>query len=309
MTPRKDFILRLLMAAALLLGCTAIASAQQFPAYHHVAGGKSGPYRQAKQDGAILILANNEVNGTIAHDLSGNGNNGTFTGHTLGGAGPLSRMANGGGAVALNGMTGGIAFSNPVLRSPTALTIECWFRAASFFGFPSIFDNENSGSGGGVGLSLNTGGNCFFRVIDGTGAASQATSTVAGTTSTWTHIAASWNGSTVSFYTNGSSAGSGAISRAVGVNTQSAKIGNATVSVGNFFNGSIALTAVYPTALTANQIKFHYLAGINGYAVDCKPSDLDHFATFRLHDDFDDARFGDVCAAFNRIIREKRRAA
>jgi hypothetical protein len=82
------------------------------------------------------------------------------------------------------------------------------------------------------------------------------------TVGAWTHIAGTYNGSTLTTYINGSSlCSASATNNSVGVNNQGLLIGKGpTGGASTTFAGSIASVRIYKSALTAAQIQSNYLA-------------------------------------------------
>ena len=80
----------------------------------------------------------------------------------------------------------------------------------------------------------------------------------------WNYVAASWDGSTVRFYINGSAAGSTAATGTIGTYSTPLDLAtyeNLRTSGGSFFYvGQIDEVALYDTALSATQTSNHYSA-------------------------------------------------
>src|SRR5262249_33613982 len=71
---------------------------------------------------------------------------------------------------------------------------------------------------------------------------------------TWSHLAATYDGTTIRAYLNGAQAGTKAISGSITTSTNPLRIGGDSVW-GEYFNGLIDEVRVYNTALTAAQIQ------------------------------------------------------
>jgi hypothetical protein len=117
------------------------------------------------------------------------------------------------GAVGFNGSTSLVTLTNAAsLKPASAMTISAWVKRAGATGAIAGIINSPSQSGTGAGgwiLSLNTNvpkffidtnglGNAYATVTAGSGAIADAT---------WTHVAGTWNGTTMTIYVNGVSDG------------------------------------------------------------------------------------------------------
>ena len=69
----------------------------------------------------------------------------------------------------------------------------------------------------------------------------------------WTHLAATYDGSTLRFYVNGTQAASRAVTGGITSSTNPLRIGGNSVW-GEWFNGSIDEVRIYNRALTPAQI-------------------------------------------------------
>lgn len=122
-----------------------------------------------------------------------------------------------------------------------------------------------------------------FRTYTGEGSTTgvnitgQATNPDAGKAGTWNHLVAVWDGanSTATLYVNGEMVAEGSGGYAANTDDHDpaeAVNGPSGLAIGSYnntqlgenpFDGSIAEVALYPTALTAEQIAAHYAAGTN----------------------------------------------
>ena len=84
---------------------------------------------------------------------------------------------------------------------------------------------------------------------------------VASTTS-WTHLAMTKAGSTLTLYVNGAAVATTTVSGIVNTSTGILAIGRTGASSSDYFNGQIDEVAVYPTALSAARIAAHHTAGV-----------------------------------------------
>ena len=71
---------------------------------------------------------------------------------------------------------------------------------------------------------------------------------------TWSHIATTYDGTTMRFFVNGVQVGATAINTAIAVGNQQLRIGGNNAFAGEFFQGLIDEVRVYNRARTAAQI-------------------------------------------------------
>ncbi len=197
--------------------------------------------------GLVAAYGFNEASGIITVDASGTGNNGTINGAT--------RTASGryGGALVFNGAGALVTISNSTsLDLTTGMTIEAWvnpsvvnsaWRDVIYKGKDNYYleGTSTSGSVPGVGGTFGT----TPRVLYGVAALS---------TNTWTHLAATYDGTTIRLYVNGAQVASAAQTGAIATSTNSLQIGGDSL-YGQFFQGTIDEVRLYNVALTAGQIQ------------------------------------------------------
>ena len=207
----------------------------------------------------VLLMPLNEVSGTIAHDLSGNGNNGTFTGGCTFVTGTLARFPNGGGAVKLDGSTGYV-LTGAIGKAAGPATVELWVNPTDV-SFNRRIYSQNSGAtsqGGAIGFAEGSAG-------DGVGAGAGSLWTFNGATwarlsadgsiitTTWQHLAFAYSSTQCTAYINGVAQSTATtafnFSGAMGIG------GLFTGSFGTRFSGSFSLVSIYPTALSPDEIK------------------------------------------------------
>lgn len=217
-------------------------------------------------DHPVLYLPLNETSGTIAHDLSGYGNDGAIQGGvTLGQPGPFF---SGDTTMEFNGSSGLVAVPDASSLNPaTGLTMEAWANPASIptaGNYFAIFEKEE-----GIGQRIN--GAYYFSFdsnaklaiyLEGPAIPGYMESTIAIKTNVWAYLSATWDGDTLRLYINGNPAGSytvpGAIARRVG----QLSVGYGDPGNARWFPGFIAKVAVYNYALTPQRIAYHYKAAL-----------------------------------------------
>ena len=185
--------------------------------------------------------------GTTAADQSGNGNTGTLSSATWSTTGKY------GSALSFNG---GNAYVNVPdsnsLDLTTGMTIEGWVRPASGGGWQTLLVKERPGELV-YGLYANTDANRpqsqvtignIARLLNGT------TTVPAGL---WTHLAATFDGTTERLYANGTQVAQLAVSGSITTSTSPLKIGGNAIW-GEWFNGLIDEVRIYNRALTPAEI-------------------------------------------------------
>lgn len=194
-------------------------------------------------------------------------NNGVPQGGTTFGAGEV------GYGFLFNGATARIVVPDaPTLRLTNALTVEAWVNPRSYSGFArgilqkwgGVLDQRNysfdiNPDGRGYIIVSSDGG--FVNVLQLFG-----TSTV--TLNQWTHLAATYDGTTLRYFVNGRLENSAAWTQGMFAGTSpviiGAAFGNTTNSVMSHFDGQIDEATIYNRALTPTEIAGIYAAGASG---------------------------------------------
>lgn len=222
-----------------------------------------------KSEGPSAYWKMDEQVGTSAHDYTGNNPDAVYTnGPTLGFTSPVASKY----SVYLDGANDTVIGLPNVISNN--LTQELWVKpdvsASITLYTPSSSGiqgnsgqryavwpyNNNSGSGGGISV----GSNGIQVVAHGSGyipillSYQQPIST-----SSFTHILVSWNNRTPTLYVNGVAVATGYQAR-----SPFQSQGLPSSGVYGYYKGYIQDVAIYPSALTAEQAREHYLAGL-GY--------------------------------------------
>ncbi|MFZ3031617.1 MAG: LamG domain-containing protein [Candidatus Moraniibacteriota bacterium] len=219
--------------------------------------------------------AMDEGSGTSATDASTNGNTGTLTN------GPTWTTGQVGGAVTFDGTDDYIDVGTAGLTSPTKLSGAAWIKIddvvfAESYNFFSNRSASNHGwtfgtSGGAANCS---GVDCDMLRFTIQGVASYSTTDRLIIEGQWTHVAFTWNGSSVSLYVNGRvvqtfSTGS----MITGSNLLLGVQGPSPGVAGMFMDGLIDEARIYDRALSADEVEQLYLltaptgvdTGLKGY--------------------------------------------
>ena len=214
-------------------------------------------------DGPQAYWRLGEAAGTTASvDASGQSNNGTFTGVTLGTAGAVA-----GNTAMTISSTSGRMVGEKAYSMPQQFTVEAWVkqsgvnRGGRIIGFGNS-KTGNSGGGGDRMLYMRTNGSIVFGVNDGT---QRTLTSISGTNDgLWHHVAGTYDNGAMKLYVDGALAGSALVGPAsvyygwwrVGYDNTNTWPGGGATQTGM----GIDEAAVYPYALTPAQVQSHYSA-------------------------------------------------
>ena len=196
-----------------------------------------------------------EGSGTVLLDASSFGNNGNTTGS------PIWATGRNGQALSLNGTTQyAIVPDNNSLDMTNAITLAAWVK-------PGIVGTQNiikktigTTTANGYELSLSNPGKVFVRFNGSATYRVDSTTSYPADGTTWMHIAATYDGTTIRLYINGVLEGSKP-GVAIGTNTTNLGIGaEPAATVINYYKGLIDDARVYNRALSASEIPV--LAGL-----------------------------------------------
>lgn len=194
-----------------------------------------------------------ELSGTTAFDCVG-GNNGTYTSPILGQAGALAPDTD--KCVRFNGVSAYAGTGRSLVNNLAAFTMEGWFKLAAApakMGFWGQNDAIEFGLASATSLQIWTPGGGSVSVAYSWGLGS------------WHHIATVGNGTDIRIYVDGNLVGTGGNatgnygSSGYAFNIAGGGIFDAT---GNWFNGFVDEVALYSKALSAAEVKRHYLLGL-----------------------------------------------
>ena len=197
--------------------------------------------------GLVAAYAFDEGSGTIVSDTSGNANTGTLANPTWTTAGKY------GSALVFNGSNAAVAIPDaPTLRLSTGMTLEAWVnRSNATVGWSDVIykgnDNyylEGTSTDGGA----PAGGGTF----GGTGANVAAGSALP--LNTWSHLAITYDGSSLTLYVNGILVASAGQSGAILASSNPLQIGGDSI-YGQYFEGLIDEVRVYNRALSQSEIQ------------------------------------------------------
>ncbi len=218
------------------------------------AAGNLGPYSNVAS--AVTSAANpslvaaypfSEGSGTSVADASGHGNTGTIQNATWTTSGKYGR------ALVFNGTSARVTITDaPSLRLTTGMTLEAWVNPSAplngwddviYKGFDNYYLEASSSNGGLPAIGFLSGGTHYE---------SFGTTTIS--PSTWTHLAATYDGATLRLYVNGTQASSRPVTGSILTSANPLQIGGDSI-YGQYFTGLIDEVRVYNTALSPSQIQ------------------------------------------------------
>jgi chitodextrinase len=238
--------------SARLLGVLAQASAGVLVAAVLIFGTGTG---RAATPGLVAAFAFDEGSGATVADSSGNGNSGTVSGTSWTPSGKY------GSALVFNGTSARVTVADAAsLHLSTAMTLEAWVNPSS--NTPAWRDVIYKGDDNYYleGTSTNGGAPATGGRIGSGGGFTAAPSALP--TGTWSHLAATYDGTTLRLYVNGTQVASQARTGAIVSSTNPLQIGGDGI-YGQFFQGTIDEVRVYNTALTAAQVQADMAAPIS----------------------------------------------
>lgn len=202
-------------------------------------------------DGLVLYLdAGNSKSypgsGTAWNDLSGNNNNGTLTN------GP-TYSSNNKGSIAFDGSNDFINCGSSIITGNNSFSWGCFIKpVANTAGTPVFFGNTSS-----LLAMVSYWDYTNNKVRVGIWGADKLTAGTPIMPSTWGYTFWTWNGTTLTSYTNGISDGS-ATGFSFNISSSYTTIGNAAST--QYFNGSISQISIYNRALSSKEVLQNYNA-------------------------------------------------
>lgn len=214
--------------------------------------------------GLVAAYSFNENTGTSVTDATGLGHGGTIAGATWTTSGKF------GNALSFDGVNDWVTIADASdLDLTTGMTLEAWVFPTATSGVREILIKEGSGVDVYNLYARNGSGrpevNTF---IGGSNRVAQGTTTL--TASTWTHVAGTYDGTTVRLFINGVQVATRAAGGAISTSTGALRIGGSSLW-GEFFRGRLDEIRIYNRALSAAEITSDMNTGVGATAPDTAP--------------------------------------
>ncbi|WP_214107069.1 LamG-like jellyroll fold domain-containing protein [Acrocarpospora catenulata] len=202
--------------------------------------------------GLVAAYGMNEGSGTTIADASGSGNTGTASGTTWA-AGKYGQ------ALTFNGTSNWVTVNDAAsLRLTNKMTVEAWVKPSSTSGWRSVVAKEGTtDTNYALYSSVSSGpsgpvGPLTYVQVGSTADAAGATAALS--TTSWSHIAGTYDGTTIKTYVNGVLAAQATTSGNLVTSTLPLRIGGNSI-YGEYFKGLIDEVRIYNAVLTQGQIQ------------------------------------------------------
>ncbi len=215
-----------------------------------VSNGSPSPPPPPSSSGLVGAYSFNAGSGTTAADSSGRNNTGTLSGATW------STQGRYGSALSFDGVNDMVTIADAAsLDLTTGLTLEAWVRPTALSGWRTVIMKEVSG---GLAYTLYAHDDAprpaAYVRIAGKSLSDTTSGTVSLPLNTWTHLAATYDGTTLRLYVNGVQAASRPVSGSIAGSSNPLRIGGNSVW-GEHFAGLIDEVRIYNRALAAGAIQ------------------------------------------------------
>jgi chitodextrinase len=215
----------------------------------------------ATSTGLVAAYSFDQGAGQSVADDSGTGNGGTISGATWTTAGKT------GGALSFDGAGDQVTVpDSPSLDLTTAMTLEAWIRPSSTTGWQTVVTKETSGNlVYGLFSSSDTTMPASIVTIGGSPLQTIARNSSVVAANTWTHLAATYDGTTLRLFIGGTQVGSASVVGQMAASTAPLRIGGNSVWP-EWFAGQIDDLRIYNVALTPAQIQKDMTSPVGGTA-------------------------------------------
>jgi glucose/arabinose dehydrogenase/fibronectin type 3 domain-containing protein len=206
--------------------------------------------------GLVAAYGFDAGSGTTAADSSGKGNAGSVSGPVWSAVGRF------GSALSFDGVNDWVSVPDAgSLDLTNGMTLEAWVRPSALGGWRTVAFKERTG-GVVYGLFADQAGSRPLGQVF-IGAERNAIGTAALPLNAWTHLASTFDGSTVRLFVNGVLAGSSSVSGAMAASTGVLHIGGNSVW-GEWYAGLVDEVRVYNRALSAAEVQQDMQTAVNG---------------------------------------------
>jgi hypothetical protein len=216
----------------------------------------NNPDSQLLPANLVAAFGFNENAGATAYDVSGNGNHGALKNGAA-----WSASGKYGGAILFDGTNDlvNIADANS-LDLTNGMTLEAWVKPSNVTGYKTVLCKENGTSNLAYAISANDNNSTTAYQRPNTRIRIGSTTTTStGTTklplNTWTHIASTYDGTTLRFFINGTQVSATAVTGNMVSTTNMLRIGGSPALGGQYFAGLIDEVKIYNRALTQVEIQ------------------------------------------------------
>jgi hypothetical protein len=207
--------------------------------------------------GPVAAWGFNEGTGTTAADASGNGNGGTLSGPTWTTSGRF------GSALTFDGTNDVVIVNDaPALDLTAGMTLEAWVFPTTLSAWRTVLMKESTG---GLAWALYAHNNAPYPAVAvNTGGADRTSNGVqALPLNAWTFLAATYDGSTLRLFVNGSEVSSTAVGGNLIATAGALRLGGNAVW-GEYFAGRLDEIRIYSRPLTAAEIQADMSAPVGG---------------------------------------------
>ena len=199
--------------------------------------------------GLVGAWAFDEASGATAADQSGKGNNGTQTNATWITGGKFNNT------LSFNGTNAWVTVPDAAtLDLTTGMTVEAWVRPGTTGNWRTAVVKEQPGNLV-YGIYANTSANRPEAEVFVGGSTRSIVGPSALPTGSWSHLAATYDGTTLRLYVNGAEVAQLAVSGSILTSNSPVRIGGNQAWGGEWFNGSIDEVRIYNRGLTPAEIQ------------------------------------------------------
>ena len=207
----------------------------------------AAPATARAQAGPVAAYGFDEGAGTNTADVSGHGLSGTLRSATWTTGGYF------GSAITFNGTNTWVTVADHALLDlTTGMTLEAWVKPSTLSGWRTVLMKEKAGDMV-YGMYTHDNAPRPAAYVSAPGHLSAAGASAI-PLNAWTHLATTYDGTTLRLHVNGVQAGTRTVSRALAATTGVLRIGG-NLAWGEYFSGVIDEVRVYARALTATEIQ------------------------------------------------------